>query len=84
MLAIRSSASIYVYPMTVLDVVEGAYDLIIRNAPLVDSSLIVRKLASDRRVFLWPLPAYLKQHGVLLQSPEELVDHQCVSPCRSD
>ena len=60
----------------VLDVVEGAYDLIIRNAPLVDSSLIVRKLASDRRILV-ASPAYLKRHGVP-STPDDLAAHQCV------
>lgn len=61
----------------VLDVVEGAYDLIIRNAPLADSSLILRKLASDRRILV-ASPSYLAQHG-LPSRPDDLLDHQCVS-----
>lgn len=60
----------------VLDVVEGAYDLIIRNASLADSNLIVRKLADDRRVLV-ASPVYLKRHGVPL-SPDDLAAHQCV------
>lgn len=60
----------------VLDVVEGAYDLIIRNASLVDSSLIVRKLASDRRLLV-ASPAYLERHGVP-SMPDDLAKHQCV------
>ncbi|MEO1393387.1 MAG: LysR substrate-binding domain-containing protein [Cyanobacteria bacterium J06634_5] len=60
----------------VLDVVEGAYDLIIRNARLADSSLIVRKLADDRRILV-ASPTYLKQHGVP-STPEELAAHQGV------
>ena len=60
----------------VLDVVEGAYDLAIRNAPLVDSSLIVRQLAADRRILV-ASPAYLEQHGSP-SKPEELANHQCV------
>lgn len=60
----------------VLDVVEGAYDLIIRNAPLADSSLILRKLAADRRILV-ASPSYLKQHGVPA-TPDELTKHQCV------
>ena len=60
----------------VLDVVEGAYDLIIRNAPLADSSLIVRKLASDRRLLV-ASPAYLERHGVP-STPTDLTRHQCV------
>ncbi|MEL6881765.1 MAG: LysR family transcriptional regulator, partial [Cyanobacteria bacterium J06607_10] len=61
----------------VLDVVEGAYDLIIRNAPLADSSLIVRKLAPDRRILV-ASPRYLKQCGVPI-TPDDLAAHQCVT-----
>ena len=61
----------------VLDVVEGAYDLIIRNAPLADSSLIVRKLASDRRLLV-ASPAYLERHGAPA-TPDDLAEHQSVS-----
>ena len=60
----------------VLDVVEGAYDLIIRNAPLVDSSLIVRKLASDRRILV-ASPTYLERYGAPA-SPDDLTKHQCL------
>ncbi|MEM6713543.1 MAG: LysR family transcriptional regulator [Cyanobacteria bacterium P01_D01_bin.6] len=60
----------------VLDVVEGAYDLIIRNAPLIDSSLIVRKLASDQRILV-ASPVYLERHGTPT-TPDDLVEHQCV------
>ena len=61
---------------TVLDVVEGAYDLIIRNAPLVDSSLIVRQLAPDQRLLV-ASPAYLERHG-MPATPDDLAAHQCV------
>jgi DNA-binding transcriptional LysR family regulator len=60
----------------VLDVVEGAYDLIIRNAPLADSSLIVRKLAADRRVLV-ASPTYLDRHGAP-STPDDLANHKCV------
>ncbi|MEO0432586.1 MAG: LysR substrate-binding domain-containing protein [Cyanobacteria bacterium J06656_5] len=62
---------------TVLDVVEGAYDLIIRNAPLTDSSLILRKLAPDHRLLV-ASPTYLAQHGAP-SVPDDLLEHQCVS-----
>ena len=62
---------------TVLDVVEGAYDLIIRNAPLTDSSLILRKLAPDHRLLV-ASPTYLAAHGAP-SAPDDLVEHQCVS-----
>ncbi|MEM1253350.1 MAG: LysR family transcriptional regulator [Cyanobacteria bacterium P01_H01_bin.21] len=61
----------------VLDVVEGAYDLIIRNASLADSSLIVRKLADDRRLLV-ASPAYLEQYGVPT-TPNDLAAHRCVT-----
>ena len=60
----------------VLDIVEGAYDLIIRNAPLVNSRLIVRKLASDRRILV-ASPAYLERYGAP-STPDDLAKHQCV------
>lgn len=60
----------------VLDVVEGAYDLIIRNAPLADSTLVARKLASDRRLVV-ASPAYIEQHGVP-ETPDELTEHRCI------
>ncbi|NEP20295.1 MAG: LysR family transcriptional regulator, partial [Leptolyngbya sp. SIO4C1] len=61
----------------VLDVVEGAYDLIIRNASLADSSLIVRKLAADRRLLV-ASPAYLEQSGIPA-TPDDLAAHRCVT-----
>lgn len=61
----------------ILNVVEGAYDLIIRNASLVDSSLIVRKLAADRRLLV-ASPTYLELCGAP-STPDDLAEHQCVS-----
>lgn len=60
----------------VLDVVEGAYDLIIRNASLADSSLVARKLAEDRRLLV-ASPKYLENHGVP-ETIEDITAHQCV------
>lgn len=60
----------------VLDVVEGAYDLIIRNASLADSSMVARKLASDKRI-LAASPNYLEKYGVPSQ-PEDLTGHECL------
>lgn len=60
----------------VLNIVEGAFDLIIRNAPLHDSSFIARKLASDHRLLV-ASPSYLEQHGSP-ETPQDLVKHQCV------
>ena len=60
----------------VLNVVEGAYDLIIRNAPLADSTLVARKLASDRRLLV-ASPDYIERFG-LPATPDELTQHRCV------
>ncbi|MEL6493874.1 MAG: LysR substrate-binding domain-containing protein [Cyanobacteria bacterium J06623_7] len=61
----------------VLDVIEGAYDLIIRNASLTDSRLIVRKLAADRRLLV-ASPSYLEEFGIPAK-PEDLAAHRCVT-----
>ncbi|UTW59321.1 LysR family transcriptional regulator [Kordiimonas sp. SCSIO 12603] len=60
----------------VLDLVEGAYDLSIRNAPLADSSMIARKLAPDKRLLL-ASPDYIGKYGAPT-SPEDLMNHRCV------
>lgn len=60
----------------VLDAIEGAYDLIIRNACLADSSFIARKLADDRRLLV-ASPTYLQRHGVP-STPDELAEPQWV------
>ncbi|WP_428265032.1 LysR family transcriptional regulator [Haliangium sp.] len=60
----------------ILDVVEGAFDLVIRNAPLTDSTMIARKLAPDRRIVV-ASPKYVARHGAP-RTPEELSQHRCV------
>ncbi len=61
---------------TIVDLVEGGFDVAIRNAALKDSSLIARKLASDRRV-LCASPEYLRLFGEP-SSPDELREHRCI------
>ncbi len=60
----------------VLDVVEGAYDLIIRNAPLEDSSLVARRLARDHRQLV-ASSAYVERHGEP-SSVDDLAAHRCI------
>ncbi len=56
------------------DIIEGSFDLVLRNAPLQDSSLRGRKLANDTRVFC-ASPAYLDQFG-MPETLEELGEHR--------
>ncbi|MEM9014928.1 MAG: LysR family transcriptional regulator [Pseudomonadota bacterium] len=59
---------------TQANLIEGGFDLALRNVAIQDSSLIGRKLADDRRV-LCASPDYIKKYGTP-ETPEELADHQ--------
>lgn len=59
------------------DLIEGSFDLALRNMMLADSSLKGRKLADDLRV-LCASPDYLGRHGTPA-SPDELAGHQLVA-----
>lgn len=54
---------------TRFDLIEGSYDLALRNSVLADSSLTARKLADDHRI-LCASPEYLSQFG----TPETAAD----------
>jgi DNA-binding transcriptional LysR family regulator len=60
-----------------LNLIEGSFDLALRNATLEDSSLRGRKLAGDTRV-LCASPAYLAKHGHP-ESPSDLCSHQIIA-----
>jgi DNA-binding transcriptional LysR family regulator len=59
------------------DLIQGSFDLALRNAALADSSLKGRKLADDMRI-LCASPNYLDQHGTPTQ-PDELATHQLIA-----
>lgn len=59
------------------DLIEGSFDLALRNTALTDSSLKGRKLADDNRI-LCASPRYLDEHGVP-REPVDLSDHQLVA-----
>ncbi|MEX0309717.1 MAG: LysR family transcriptional regulator [Tateyamaria sp.] len=59
------------------DLIEGSYDLALRNAPLFDTSLKGRKLADDRRI-LCAAPRYLDAQGIP-QAPDDLAQHQLIA-----
>lgn len=62
---------------TIVDLVEGGFDVAVRNAPLKDSSLIARRLARDKRI-LCAAPAYLEARGVP-QTPNDLQHHDVIN-----
>lgn len=59
-----------------VDLVGEGFDLAIRSGVLRDSSLVSRKLMTNRRVPC-AATAYLEQHGTP-QRPEELTTHKCL------
>ena len=62
---------------TIIDLVEGGFDIAIRNSALKDSSLIARKLTKDNRI-LCASPDYLSQYGEP-KFPNDLNNHQCIT-----
>ncbi|WP_299733426.1 LysR family transcriptional regulator [uncultured Tateyamaria sp.] len=60
-----------------VNLIEGSFDLALRNATLEDSSLRGRKLADDTRI-LCASPDYLKKHGYP-ETPDDLNDHQIIA-----
>lgn len=59
-----------------VDAAAGGWDVVVRIAPLSDSTLAVRKLAADRRVVV-ASPAYLARRGTP-QVPDDLRAHDCL------
>lgn len=59
------------------DLIQGSFDLALRNSVLADSSLKGRKLADDRRI-LCASPGYLERHG-RPKHPHELSAHQLIA-----
>lgn len=58
---------------SIVDMVEGGFDIAIRNAALNDSTLIARKLARDKRMIL-ASPEYIAQFGEPY-TPEDIQQH---------
>lgn len=60
-----------------LDLIQGSFDLALRNSALPDSSLKGRKLADDTRI-LCASSAYLDRHGIPTH-PDELAQHHLIA-----
>jgi DNA-binding transcriptional LysR family regulator len=61
---------------TQINLIDGGFDLALRNYTAKDSSLIGRKIAIDTRI-LCASPDYLKLHGTPLE-PRDLSQHQLI------
>lgn len=59
------------------DLIEGSYDLALRNSVLEDSSLTARKLADDTRI-LCASPAYLERFGTP-NADDDLQKHRLIA-----
>jgi len=59
-----------------IDLIEGGFDLALRNYAAKDSSLIGRKIANDTRV-LCASPEYLESNGIP-REPRDLTSHQLI------
>lgn len=62
---------------TQVDLVEGGFDIAIRNATLPSSNLVARKLANDKRI-LCASKEYLSQFG-MPESANDILNHQCIN-----
>lgn len=62
---------------TMLDMVEGGFDVAIRNAELKDSTLIAKKLATDKRI-MCASPEYLIHNGKPVD-PDDLKHRCCIN-----
>ncbi|MBO1077329.1 LysR family transcriptional regulator [Roseomonas marmotae] len=61
---------------SVVDLVEGSFDVAVRYTELGDSSFVARRLAPDRRVLV-ASPDYIARRG-RPRSPDDLADHTCL------
>ncbi len=59
------------------DLIEGSFDLALRNTALADTALKGRKLAEDKRI-LCASPDYLREHG-MPSHPDDLARHRLVA-----
>jgi DNA-binding transcriptional LysR family regulator len=61
---------------SIVDVVLGGFDVVVRFARQLDDARVARKLGSYRRM-VYASPGYLARHGAP-QAPDELAKHNCM------
>ncbi|MFD1910645.1 LysR family transcriptional regulator [Halodurantibacterium flavum] len=61
---------------SIVDLVEGAFDVAVRYAELRDTSFVARRLAPDRRVLV-ASPEYIERRG-RPRTPDDLAEHTCL------
>ncbi|WP_346348245.1 MULTISPECIES: substrate binding domain-containing protein [unclassified Sulfitobacter] len=61
---------------SMVGLIEGSFDLALRNSAMVDSSFKARKLADDQRI-LCASPDYLRRYG-MPQTPKDLPSHALI------
>lgn len=61
---------------SIVDLVEGAFDVAVRYTELSDSSFVARRLAPDNRVLV-ASPEYIEQRG-RPTTPDDLAEHACL------
>ena len=61
---------------SIVDLVEGAFDVAVRYTEPVDSSFVARRLAPDRRVLV-ASPEYFERRG-RPETPDQLAEHACL------
>ncbi|SCW60219.1 transcriptional regulator, LysR family [Rhizobium mongolense subsp. loessense] len=61
---------------SIVDLVEGAFDVAVRYTEPSDSSFVARRLAPDNRVLV-ASPGYIEQHG-RPNTPDNLAEHACL------
>ncbi|GEM78922.1 LysR family transcriptional regulator [Vibrio superstes] len=61
---------------SMIDLIDGGFDVAIRDANLQDSTLIAKRLTVDERI-MCASPDYIAEHGIP-DTPESLRQHKCI------
>ena len=73
---IRVSVTLWGHPIQPSDVIGNSFDVVVRTTPISDSRLLVRRIASFRRI-VCASAQYIAIHGEP-SHPSELASHRCL------